>query len=118
MTKRRRSSTRVKDLLYPLYLVLDKGGPGLRLRLRNGRWAVSRLDSRFTSTILRAAECGRGAGGTCTGSCPAGHTCQTVMTLEVDFFEVPDGIPQPPSGRSGFVVKRVGKACKCLRSTG
>jgi hypothetical protein len=118
MTKRRRSSKRVKDLLYPLYLVLDKGGSGLRLRLRNGRWAVSRLDSRFTSTILRAAECGRGAGGTCTGSCPAGHTCQTVMTLEVDFFEVPDGIPQPPSGRSGFVVKRVGKACKCLRSTG
>jgi hypothetical protein len=38
------------------------------------------------------------------------------MTLEVEFFEVPDGIPQPPSGRGGFVVKRVGKACKCLRS--
>jgi hypothetical protein len=117
--KRRRQKSRpVKDLLFPIYLVLDKGGPGLRLRLRDGRWRIDRLDSRVTSTILRAAECGRGAGGVCVGTCPAGRTCQTVMTLEVEFFEVPEGIPQPPSGRSGFVVKRVGKVCKCLASTG
>jgi hypothetical protein len=117
MRKRQRSGQRVKDLLYPIYLVLDKGGPGLKLRLRSGRWAVSRLDSTLTAEIIRAAECGRSVAGVCAGTCPAGQSCQTVMTLEVDFFEVPDGIPRPPSGRGGFVVKRVGKACKCLRST-
>jgi hypothetical protein len=116
--KQRQRSRPVKDLLFPVYLVLDKGGPGLRLRLHHGRWRIDHLDSRVTSTILRATECGRGAGGVCLGRCPERQSCQTVMTLEVEFFEVPEGIPLPPSGRSGFVVKHVGKVCKCLASAG
>ena len=40
------------------------------------------------------------------------------MSLEVDYVGVPEGIPRPPSGREGFVVKRVRKQCKCLAPAG
>jgi hypothetical protein len=104
----------VKDLRGPLYLVLDKGGPGLRLRLREGRWLVNPLGPKAVSTILRALECGPDAAGRCRGTCPPGKTCQTIMSLEVDYVGIPEGIPRPPSGREGFVVKRVRKQCRCL----
>ncbi len=105
----------IKELAGPVYLVLDKGGPGLRLRLRGGRWLVDALSARAVSGIIRALECDDGPRG-CTGTCPTGKTCQAVVNLEVDYVGVPSGIPRPPSGRSGFVVKRARKLCKCLAS--
>jgi hypothetical protein len=115
--RRGRRRPRVKDLARPIYLVLDKGGPGLRLTLRRGRWVVDALGPRATSVIARALECRRGTGG-CSGVCPPGKTCQTVVNLEVDLFEIPEGVPRPPSGRTSFVVKRVGQLCKCLPAGG
>ena len=115
--RRRRRNSRVKDLVRPVYLVLDKGGPGLRLTLHGGRWLVQALDPRATSAIVRALECRQGAGG-CSGVCPSGKTCQTIVNLEVELFEIPEGIPRPPVGRSTFVVKRVRQQCKCLPTAG
>jgi hypothetical protein len=91
MTKQmKRGTGPVKDLAGPVYLVLDKGGPGLRLRLRDGRWLVDAIGARAVSEIVRARERGQGAGG-CPGACPSGKTCQAVVNLEVDYFEVPGG---------------------------
>jgi hypothetical protein len=115
MTKRpNRSNAPVKDLAGPVYLVLDKGGPGLRLRLRGGRWLVDALSARAVSGIVRARECGA-RNLRCSGECPSGRTCRTVVSLEVvDYMKVPEGIPPPPSGRGGFVVKQARRLCRCL----
>lgn len=109
----KRRATRVRNLLYPVYLVPSKGGPGLQLHLRNGRWRVAHLGPRVTTAILAAPSCGR-SGGRCSGRCSAGKSCQRIVRYDVEYFEIPEGIPAPPSGRTGFVVTRTREECKCL----
>jgi hypothetical protein len=113
--KANRRAIRVSDLLYPIYLVPSKGGPGLRLHLRDGRWRVAHLNWMLTSPILRAATCGR-ADDQCSGRCPTGKSCQRVIKFEIEPIEVPQGVPPPPSGRTGDVITRTRVECVCLPS--
>jgi hypothetical protein len=109
-----RRATPVRNLLYPLYLVSSKGGPGVQIHLRNGRWRVAHLNPRLTTTILAAATCSRSKG-QCSGRCSSGKSCQMVAKVEIVEVEVPVGVPVPTSGKPG-VIKRIREECLCLPS--